>query len=176
MEALEAWFLARREAILEELEAFVRIPSVSTDPAYKREVAKAADFVATKLVDAGILDAKVCPTEGHPVVVAWSAGQTDRAGLRPFRCSAAGPGRGLDNKTVRARNSRWSPLCARRLGRQGADADTYQGSRGFPDLRRGVACQHGVPLRRRRGNFQRAPRSLRCRQSRLSRRRLRAFG
>src|SRR5271167_3907871 len=70
MEAIEAWFRTRREAILEELEAFVRIPSVSTDPAYKHGVAKAADFVAEKLIEAGILDARVCPTEGHPVVVA----------------------------------------------------------------------------------------------------------
>ena len=70
MDALEAWFASRREAIIEELKAFVRIPSVSTDAAYKSGVAEAADFVARKLVDAGLADARVRATSGHPVVTA----------------------------------------------------------------------------------------------------------
>jgi acetylornithine deacetylase/succinyl-diaminopimelate desuccinylase-like protein len=70
MDALDAWFRSKRGAILEELKAFVRIPSVSTDPAYKSGVASAAEFVAQKLFEAGLADARVRPTKGHPVVTA----------------------------------------------------------------------------------------------------------
>lgn len=70
MNAVDAWLAAKREAILEELKAFVRIPSVSTDPGCKSHVARAAEFVAAKLRDAGLADAAVRPTEGHPVVTA----------------------------------------------------------------------------------------------------------
>jgi acetylornithine deacetylase/succinyl-diaminopimelate desuccinylase-like protein len=70
MNAIDAWLAAEREAILDQLKAFVRIPSVSTDPAYKDHVANAAIFVAKQLAGAGLVDAKVRPTEGNPVVTA----------------------------------------------------------------------------------------------------------
>src|ERR1700722_13570264 len=70
MNATDAWFAANRETILDQLKAFVRIPSVSTDPAYSGDVATAAAFVAQQLLDAGLADAKVRRTEGHPVVTA----------------------------------------------------------------------------------------------------------
>ena len=70
MSAVESWLQANREAILEDLKTFVRIPSVSTDPAYKDEVARAAAFVALELKQAGLADAEVRPTGGHPVVTA----------------------------------------------------------------------------------------------------------
>jgi len=70
MAAFEAWYETRRGVILDELSAFVRIPSVSTDPKHASDVARAADFVAGELKEAGIDDAKVRPTEGHPAVTA----------------------------------------------------------------------------------------------------------
>ncbi len=45
------------------------IPSVSTDPAFKEEVNRAADWVAEHLVESGLV-AEVMPTGGHPCVVA----------------------------------------------------------------------------------------------------------
>ncbi|NWG26057.1 MAG: M20/M25/M40 family metallo-hydrolase [Pseudorhodoplanes sp.] len=54
---------------LERLFAFLRLQSVSTDPAYADQCKAAADFVAKDLESLG-LDAKVRPTSGHPVVVA----------------------------------------------------------------------------------------------------------
>ncbi len=48
---------------------FLKIPSVSTDPAYKTHVAEGAQWVADHLQQSG-LDAKVCKTKGHPVVLA----------------------------------------------------------------------------------------------------------
>jgi len=56
---------------LERLFAFLRLQSISTDPAYAGQCKAAADFVAKDLASLG-LDAKVRPTEGHPVVVATS--------------------------------------------------------------------------------------------------------
>nr|WP_323776918.1 M20/M25/M40 family metallo-hydrolase [Amylibacter sp.] len=47
---------------------FIRIPSVSTDPAFAPEVARAADWLAQTLVDMGA-KAKVHETTGHPMVV-----------------------------------------------------------------------------------------------------------
>jgi len=56
------------EAGLERLFALLRIESISTDPAYKGECRKAADWCAAALTQAGI-SASVRPTTGHPIVV-----------------------------------------------------------------------------------------------------------
>ena len=66
--------LARLEAgqgkVLGELVEFASIPSVSTDPAHAGDVARAAQWVATKLRAAGPLDVRVMPTPGSSVVYA----------------------------------------------------------------------------------------------------------
>jgi acetylornithine deacetylase/succinyl-diaminopimelate desuccinylase-like protein len=56
---------------LERLFAFLRLQSVSTDPAYAEQCKATAAFVAGDLASLG-LDAEVRPTKGHPVVVAHS--------------------------------------------------------------------------------------------------------
>ncbi|MFQ5928638.1 MAG: dipeptidase [Acidobacteriota bacterium] len=53
---------------LEELKEFLRIPSVSTDPAHKQDVKTAAEFVANQLEKAGMTQVEIFPTEGHPIV------------------------------------------------------------------------------------------------------------
>ncbi|CAN5775118.1 dipeptidase [soil metagenome] len=58
-----------RERLLEELFDFLRIPSVSTDPARNDDTRRAADFVAAALERAG-LEATVHSTAKHPVVTA----------------------------------------------------------------------------------------------------------
>lgn len=57
------------EADLFEL---LRIPSVSADSRHRADVAAAAEWVANRLRKMG-LDAEVCATSGHPVVVAQTA-------------------------------------------------------------------------------------------------------
>jgi acetylornithine deacetylase/succinyl-diaminopimelate desuccinylase-like protein len=57
------------DAALARLCDFLKIPSVSTDPAYKSHIADAAQWVADHLQASG-LAAEVCKTQGHPVVLA----------------------------------------------------------------------------------------------------------
>ena len=56
------------DAGLERLFSLLRIESISTDPAYKAECRKAADWCAAELTDVGI-PASVRQTTGHPIVV-----------------------------------------------------------------------------------------------------------
>lgn len=62
---------------LERLKAFLRIPSISTDPAHAGDVRAAADWLCEALAELGF-DASVRPTAGHPMVVAHSPKGTRR--------------------------------------------------------------------------------------------------
>ncbi len=59
------------EQSLERLFDFLRIQSISTDPAFKEQCVEAAQFVADDLASIGF-SASVRPTAGHPIVVAKS--------------------------------------------------------------------------------------------------------
>jgi acetylornithine deacetylase/succinyl-diaminopimelate desuccinylase-like protein len=59
---------ASRERHLEELKELLRIPSVSTDPARKGDMKRAASWVQKRLKAAGCTKTKIHATPGHPVV------------------------------------------------------------------------------------------------------------
>jgi acetylornithine deacetylase/succinyl-diaminopimelate desuccinylase-like protein len=59
-----------RERFLEELNQVLRIPSISTLPENKDDVARAARFTADALKAAGMENVEIIPTEGHPLVYA----------------------------------------------------------------------------------------------------------
>jgi acetylornithine deacetylase/succinyl-diaminopimelate desuccinylase-like protein len=64
-------YAARQHAShLEELFAFLRLASVSTDPAYAAPTAAAADWLAERLAAAGLENVRVIPTARHPLVYA----------------------------------------------------------------------------------------------------------
>jgi acetylornithine deacetylase/succinyl-diaminopimelate desuccinylase-like protein len=58
------------DAHVAELQDLVRIPSVSADPAYKADVARAAAWLMARLEKAGLENIRLVPTSGHPAVVA----------------------------------------------------------------------------------------------------------
>lgn len=58
---------------LDRLMDLLRIPSISTDPAYKPDCARAADWLVADLKALGF-DARSAPTPGHPMVVGHSEG------------------------------------------------------------------------------------------------------
>src|ERR1700720_2291658 len=58
---------AEKQVYLDELEDFLRIPSISTDPDYTSDVWRASEFVLDKLRAAG-LTAERIETAGHPLV------------------------------------------------------------------------------------------------------------
>jgi len=59
-----------KDRLLEELFAFLRIPSISTAPEHKNDVDRAAKFVSTSLTDAGLENVEIIPTAKHPLVYA----------------------------------------------------------------------------------------------------------
>src|SRR5690606_41199257 len=63
---------ANLAASLERLFDLVRIQSISTDPAYKAECRKAAEWLVAELQELGF-SASVRDTPGHPMVVAHHA-------------------------------------------------------------------------------------------------------
>jgi acetylornithine deacetylase/succinyl-diaminopimelate desuccinylase-like protein len=56
-----------KERYLRELEEYLRIPSISTDPEYRAEVERCSEWVAGKLGEAGLETERIA-TSGHPLV------------------------------------------------------------------------------------------------------------
>lgn len=70
---VERYLAENRDRFVAELADFLRIPSVSADPAYGDGMRRGAEFIRDRLAEAG-LDAEIIPTEGHPIVYAsWTA-------------------------------------------------------------------------------------------------------
>jgi len=57
-----------RDQYIEELKEFLRIPSISTLPEHKSDMYNAANFVSSKLKQAGIENVSIIETAGHPLV------------------------------------------------------------------------------------------------------------
>jgi acetylornithine deacetylase/succinyl-diaminopimelate desuccinylase-like protein len=68
MATIDEYLHGRQENHLEELCAFLRIPSISTDPARRADVGRAADFLASMMRAAGLRQVEIVPTAGHPAV------------------------------------------------------------------------------------------------------------
>ncbi|KIL41777.1 peptidase M20 [Gordoniibacillus kamchatkensis] len=67
---LEAYFRNKREAHLEELKQFLRIPSVSAVPEHASDIRRCAEWTADAFRRAGCEHVQIMPTAGHPVVYA----------------------------------------------------------------------------------------------------------
>ncbi|WP_038365520.1 M20/M25/M40 family metallo-hydrolase [Bosea sp. UNC402CLCol] len=64
--------LQRHDAVLDRLTAFLRLPSVSTDPAYAEGMAATRAFLLDWLAEIGLSDVQLLDGGGHPAVYgAW---------------------------------------------------------------------------------------------------------
>lgn len=68
MSKIDQFINNNKDRFLEELIELLKIPSVSADSQYQKEVRKAADFLQAKLVSAGADRVEICETKGHPIV------------------------------------------------------------------------------------------------------------
>jgi acetylornithine deacetylase/succinyl-diaminopimelate desuccinylase-like protein len=68
MKNTQAFISANQDRFLAELLDFLRIPSISADPAYAGSVRKAAEWLAAKLQDAGLDKVRLEETAGFPIV------------------------------------------------------------------------------------------------------------
>ncbi len=67
------------ERFRHELLEFLRIPSLSGDPAHTDDVKRAAEWLAANMHAMGLMSAKVMPTAGHPVVYGeWTGAGKDK--------------------------------------------------------------------------------------------------
>ena len=57
-----------KDRFLDELVEWLKIPSVSADSKHKEDVKKAAEFARQSLLKAGVDNAEICETAGHPIV------------------------------------------------------------------------------------------------------------
>ncbi|GAB5375894.1 MAG: M20/M25/M40 family metallo-hydrolase [Acuticoccus sp.] len=71
---------ANLDASLERLFALLRIPSISTDPAYAADCQRAAEFLVNEVKELGI-NAEARPTEGHPIVLGKGEGPAGKPRL-----------------------------------------------------------------------------------------------
>ncbi|KGR77060.1 dipeptidase [Ureibacillus sinduriensis] len=67
-QTLDAYFTENREKHLEELNEFLRIPSISSLSEHKQDIQTAAEWLAEKLRMLNIENVSVDQTAGHPVV------------------------------------------------------------------------------------------------------------
>jgi acetylornithine deacetylase/succinyl-diaminopimelate desuccinylase-like protein len=67
MEPVDRFLDQNGARFVDELKEFLRIPSISADPERQPDMRRAADFACAQLSKAG-LNARIVPTQGHPIV------------------------------------------------------------------------------------------------------------
>jgi acetylornithine deacetylase/succinyl-diaminopimelate desuccinylase-like protein len=68
VDSLRGYIEEKRGAWLEELSEFLRIPSISTNPEYRAQIQKGAEFAREALKRVGIEGAELIEGAGHPLV------------------------------------------------------------------------------------------------------------
>jgi acetylornithine deacetylase/succinyl-diaminopimelate desuccinylase-like protein len=68
MESTQDFIKTNEKRFVDELIDLLKIPSISADSKYQKDVARAAEYIKTQLEKAGADKVEVCPTKGHPIV------------------------------------------------------------------------------------------------------------
>ena len=82
-DAVAEALLARKDEILERLKALLRLPSVSTDPAYAEGMKATREFLMARLREGGLDDVRLLDGGGQPAIT----GTLPRFSVRPA-CSS----------------------------------------------------------------------------------------
>jgi len=68
MEHIKNYINENKDRFINELIELLKIPSISADPTYKKDVLDCADAVAKAMEEAGADDIEICETKGYPIV------------------------------------------------------------------------------------------------------------
>jgi acetylornithine deacetylase/succinyl-diaminopimelate desuccinylase-like protein len=68
METTQEFIKANQKRFIDELIELLKIPSISADSKYTKDVARAAEFIKIQLEKAGADKVEISPTKGHPIV------------------------------------------------------------------------------------------------------------
>ena len=68
MQGIKTYINNHKDRFLNELIELLKIPSISADSAYEKDVLKTADVVAEQLEKAGCDNVQICKTKGYPIV------------------------------------------------------------------------------------------------------------
>ena len=68
MEQIKDYIEQHKDRLLNEIVELLKIPSISADSAYSKDVIRTAEFVEKSLKDAGCDATEICETKGYPVV------------------------------------------------------------------------------------------------------------
>ena len=68
MEHIKNYIDQNKNRFLDELIDLLKIPSISADPAYAKDVLNCAEQVKTSLIEAGADNIEICETPGYPIV------------------------------------------------------------------------------------------------------------
>lgn len=70
MNHIKNYIQDNKERFINELFELLRIPSISADAAYSKDIVKTADEVKKRLLEAGAENVEICATAGNPIVYA----------------------------------------------------------------------------------------------------------
>jgi len=68
MNSAKSYIEENKDRFLNELIDLLKIPSISADPAYKKDVIAASEMVKKRLQEAGCTHVEICETPGFPIV------------------------------------------------------------------------------------------------------------
>jgi acetylornithine deacetylase/succinyl-diaminopimelate desuccinylase-like protein len=68
MEEIKSYINKNQQRFIDELFVLLRIPSVSADPKYSKDVIRTAEAVKERLAAAGADNVEIMATGGHPMV------------------------------------------------------------------------------------------------------------
>jgi len=68
MKDIKEYVEKNKDRFVSELVELLKIPSISADPAYKKDILKTADAVKKRMEEAGCDIVEICETPGNPIV------------------------------------------------------------------------------------------------------------